>query len=41
MRGEPEGFRFKTGAKEEEKGEMVDGGNHFAVKGRAGGKGGR
>ena len=41
VRGEPEGFRFKTGAKEEEKGERADGGNHFAVKGWAGGKGGR
>ena len=41
MRGEPEGLRFKTGAEEEEKGEMVDGGNHLAVKGLAGGKGER
>ena len=41
VRGEPEGLRFKTGAEEEEKGEMVEGGNHLAVKGLAGGKGGR
>ena len=41
VRGEPEGLRFKTGAEEEEKGEMVEGGNHLAVNGLAGGKGGR
>ena len=44
MRGEPDGFRFRTGAKEgETKGEdeAEAGGNHLAVKGLGGGKGGR
>jgi hypothetical protein len=41
VRGEPEGLRFKTGAEEEEKGEMVEGRDHLAVNGLAGGKGGR
>jgi hypothetical protein len=41
VRGEPEGLRFKTGVEEEEKGERLEGGNHLAVKGLAGGKEGR
>ncbi len=45
MRGEPDGFRFRRGAEEEEEtedeGEMVDVENHLAVKGLGGGKGGR
>ena len=41
VRGEPEGLRFNTGAEEEEKGEIVEGGNHLAVNGLAGGNGGR
>ncbi len=41
VRGEPDGLRFKTRAEEEEKGEMVEGRNHLAVNGLAGGKGGR
>ncbi len=44
VRGEPEGFRFRTGVEEEateEEGDMLEGGNHLAVKGLGGGKGGR
>ncbi len=44
VRGEPGGFRFRTGAEEEateEEGEVLEGGNHLAVKGLGGGKGGR
>jgi hypothetical protein len=41
VRGEPEGLRFKTGAVEEETGEMSEGGNHLAVKGFGEGKGGQ
>ena len=44
VRGEPEGFRFRTGAEEgemEEEDETKTGGNHLAVKGLGGGKGER
>ena len=44
MRGEPEGFKLRTGAEEEEKegeDEAKAGGNHLAVKGLGGGTGER
>jgi hypothetical protein len=45
VRGEPDGFRFKTGAEEgeteEEEEEAKAGENHLAVKGFGGGKGER
>ena len=44
VRGEPEGFKLRTGAEEEEKegeDEAKAGGNHLAVKGLGGGKGER
>ena len=42
VRGEPSGFRFRTGAEEEETDEEDEGRvNQVAMKGLAGGKGGR
>ena len=44
VRGEPDGFRFKTGAEDgenEEEDEAKAGENHLAVKGFGGGKGER
>ncbi len=44
VRGEPDELRFRTGAEEqrtEEDGKMIEEGNHLAVKGLGGGKGGR
>jgi hypothetical protein len=42
VRGEPSGFRFRTGAEEEETDEEEEGRvNHVAVKGLGGDKGGR
>ncbi len=44
VRGEPEGFKLRTGAEEGEiegKDEAKAGGNHLAVKGLGGGKGER
>jgi hypothetical protein len=44
VRGEPEGFKLRTGAEEEEKegeDEAKTGGNYLVVKGLGGGKGER